>query len=1022
MSLEIWLGPQSIGQSSGVPRGIALPDGTTVIFATGGNSTQRHYTVIDILGNIVTSGRITLTEDLEMEILGAALRPDGGYDLLFGSGFQSIPTLYLVQLDANFAQVAPVQTVATQFNGFGEMRALDNGELAIVYGTFQSGIQNAGLRLVGADGTIGPQITANTNANPGPLFLQVAASSERIFTAWLDTAAQTVRGRIFDLDGNPIGAEFSIASSGTGDNTVEVEALPDGSFIVVWTRLENNDSTGASTVLGRHFGADGAPIGGQFVLNGATSGGQSVTGLEANANGEFIVTFLTQSGTLIRQFEADGTPVTVALSLPGVGSNAAIVPIGDGRYVVAGGGTSGNVLVVDGRMGIFDGDENDNLLVASNTGPSTVNGFGGNDRFFGGSQDDTFNGGAGNDQFTPGTGNNTLIGGAGDDTYFLNQVEFNGGTDTIVELAGEGVDTVHTRGGITLPDNVENVVIYASSNLIAEVIGNASANRMTGNDFGNVFSGLGGNDSLFGFGGNDTLRGGDGNDLLDGGQERDILEGGAGNDTLLGGAGDDTLTPGIGTDRIEAGSGNDEIRFSSANEASSGDFIDGGEGFDYIVLDSAISAFNLSLISTLSLEGLAHFGNGITVTLGAAQFNSLREIVHNGQAEFRISDAGTVIIAGINAPSGLGLVRLSNSGNTVDARAINAFQISIEGGAGDDIFLLGAGSDIATGGDGSDSFTGGAGDDQFDGGSNIDTAVVRGNRSAYTITQTATGVFEVTGPDGTDTLTAIEYLQFDDQTMRLLPGTGMAVNFDTADPLVYQTAMNNIRDFDGNALGGDGGWLRIGSADVDGDGDADQILVNRTIGRFATVGGTDDGLSYFDDFGWAGETRVVGIYIDPLVANGQVVAGSANDSQRRFQNDLQIENINRVLGADDYDGDGLQEVYFALTDGTAYLHAYMHADGNIQYANYQSQQQVIDFLTANGFDPSTWADWFPSGQEVADDKQEDDPDALIAGLLDDMAGFGGEMLPLRLDQEHSVRLHATHRSELAFWQVDEVFA
>ena len=117
----------------------------------------------------------------------------------------------------------------------------------------------------------------------------------------------------------------------------------------------------------------------------------------------------------------------------------------------------------------------------------------------------------------------------------------------------------------------------------------------------------------------------------------------------------------------------------------------------------------------------------------------------------------------------------------------------------------------------------------------------------------------------------------------------------------------------------------------------------------------EDGLVYFHDHGWAGETRIAGIYIDPLVTSGDVVAGSANDSQRRFQNDLRIENISRVLGADDYDGDGLQEVYFALNDGTAYLHAYMHSDGNIRYANYQSEEQVIEFLAATGFDAEIYA-------------------------------------------------------------------
>jgi len=186
----------------------------------------------------------------------------------------------------------------------------------------------------------------------------------------------------------------------------------------------------------------------------------------------------------------------------------------------------------------------------------------------------------------------------------------------------------------------------------------------------------------------------------------------------------------------------------------------------------------------------------------------------------------------------------------------------------------------------------------------------------------------------------------------------VSVNFETADPSVYQAALNALRDFDGNALGGNGAWLRIGSADVNGDGDIDQILVNDAIGRFATVGTAPDGLVYFSDFGWAGETRVAGIYIDPQVAAGIVPPGSPNDSQQRFQNDLRIENINRVLGANDYDGDGTQEVYFALTDGTAYLRALMHADGNIRYANYQSEQEVIDYLTANGFGAETWGDWF----------------------------------------------------------------
>ncbi|MDY7099211.1 MAG: WD40 repeat domain-containing protein [Pseudomonadota bacterium] len=303
---------------------------------------------------------------------------------------------------------------------------------------------------------------------------------------------------------------------------------------------------------------------------------------------------------------------------------------------------------------------------------------------------------------------------------------------------------------------------------------------------------------------------------------------------------------------------------------------------------------------------------------------------------------------------------------------------TILGTDGQDTILGALFADDIEAGDGADTVNGGHGDDTIDGGGNIDTAIVTGDMADYSVTQTSTGVFEVTGADGTDTLTNVEFLQFDDQTMRLRPGEGVSVTFDQMDPASYQDAMDNILDFDGNALGGNGSWLFIGAADVNGDGDVDQVLVNDAIGRFATIGTAPDGLVYFDDNGWAGETRVAGIYIDPLVFSGDVVQGSDEDSQRRFQNDLEIENINRVLGADDYDGDGLQEVYFALTDGTAYLRAVMETDGNIRYANYQSEAQVIQFLTDNGFGPETFADWFPAdarAEKTVSAEQSTAPDA-----------------------------------------------
>ena len=73
----------------------------------------------------------------------------------------------------------------------------------------------------------------------------------------------------------------------------------------------------------------------------------------------------------------------------------------------------------------------------------------------------------------------------------------------------------------------------------------------------------------------------------------------------------------------------------------------------------------------------------------------------------------------------------------------------------------------------------------------------------------------------------------------------------------------------------------------------------------------------------------------------------AHDSQRRFQNDLLIDNLT-VKTSGDYDNDGFQEVYWKTNYGTAYLRALIHADGNIKYANYQSTDQMNEYLTTHG--------------------------------------------------------------------------
>jgi hypothetical protein len=167
--------------------------------------------------------------------------------------------------------------------------------------------------------------------------------------------------------------------------------------------------------------------------------------------------------------------------------------------------------------------------------------------------------------------------------------------------------------------------------------------------------------------------------------------------------------------------------------------------------------------------------------------------------------------------------------------------------------------------------------------------------------------------------------------------------------------MDKIRDYDGNNLGSGSSWKLIGDADVQGDGDLESIFVNPLIGRWATVG-TVNNFVDFSKHGQGGDTRVVGIYIDPTLKDKPQNRGGPFDSQRRFQNDLKIDNL-KFLAAADYNKDGFQDMYFRLGDGTAVLRALMHKDGNIQYANYQSEADLTAFMTANNVSSSVWGGW-----------------------------------------------------------------
>jgi len=105
-------------------------------------------------------------------------------------------------------------------------------------------------------------------------------------------------------------------------------------------------------------------------------------------------------------------------------------------------------------------------------------------------------------------GADTMSGGAGDDTYLVDNAK-----DSVVENAGQGVDTVRTAlKAYTLPGYVENLVLTGASGQSG--VGNGLNNLITSNGVGATLNGAGGDDVLVSNGGRDVLTGGTGRDVF----------------------------------------------------------------------------------------------------------------------------------------------------------------------------------------------------------------------------------------------------------------------------------------------------------------------------------------------------------------------------------------------------------------------------------------------------------------------------------------------------------------------------
>ncbi|MCR9126457.1 MAG: DUF4214 domain-containing protein [Rhodobacteraceae bacterium] len=468
-----------------------------------------------------------------------------------GDPFDGDPPLieshYMRRFDATGAPLdATMQRLAYAEPAFGYGPSaplqLADGRLAIA-DNFR------GLAIFNPDGTLSATSEAPaTNALEAPRVVDLAETPSGIVMIWGNgsiLATQTpVTGRLFDLQGNPVGAAYQI-NGGSGGTFVarsglDVETLADGRVVATWQ--ENRDDAladaGGTGVYFRILNPDGTGAGPVTAVN-TTFGTGDQYGPQAHAldSGGFVITYQTINSDapvensahntgVMQSFDASGAPVGgPVLPLPRyefatesvifgdatgllIGGNGFGMTVGQGAGGGGGGGatptpdiegTQGNDIIVatDDAELIDTGAGND--VVEARAGNDTVRAGDGNDTVWGEAGDDVLEGGAGDDELNDGPGTDTVDGGSGVNTlrrYLERDHPGDTGFTFVVDLAQGRAYSQATPAVFDTLISIGNAWVSGPQN--------------------SVLIGDGGNNYLHGSEGDSTLQGGAGNDTLEG--------------------------------------------------------------------------------------------------------------------------------------------------------------------------------------------------------------------------------------------------------------------------------------------------------------------------------------------------------------------------------------------------------------------------------------------------------------------------------------------------------------------------
>ena len=174
---------------------------------------------------------------------------------------------------------------------------------------------------------------------------------------------QTLRARLFDADGKPHGAEFTVRQDQKNSARVPAAAFaPAGGFVIAYSVF--NEANRPAGIYIQRFATDGKRIGKEILVSGSPRNSQIEPVIVATRDG-YLVCWLDAEndgddyGVLARRFDAGGKPLgdpfVVNTTRSGPQTAAAVAVAHDGRFVIAWNGSDGDESGVFAQLFAADG-------------------------------------------------------------------------------------------------------------------------------------------------------------------------------------------------------------------------------------------------------------------------------------------------------------------------------------------------------------------------------------------------------------------------------------------------------------------------------------------------------------------------------------------------------------------------------------------------------------------------------------------------------------------------------------------